>query len=46
MEGDNAVATLGISFAENTEILMKQGDGLFVTETGEELSCGKRCSWC
>lgn len=37
MEGDNAVATLGISFAENIEILMKQGDGLFVTETGENL---------
>lgn len=37
MEGGNAVATLGISYAENIEILMKQGDGLFVTETGENL---------
>lgn len=37
MEGDNAVATLGISFAERPDTLMKQGDGLFVTETGENL---------
>lgn len=37
MEDGNAVATLGVSFAENAGALMKQGDGLFVTETGENL---------
>ncbi len=37
MEGNNAVATLGISFAADIEVLMKQGDGLFVTANGENL---------
>ncbi|AOV08818.1 flagellar hook-basal body protein [Sporosarcina ureilytica] len=37
MEDDNDVATLGISFAARPDALMKQGDGLFVTETGENL---------
>lgn len=37
LENGNEVATLGIAFAENIDVLMKQGDGLFVTETGEDL---------
>lgn len=37
LENGNEVATLGIAFAENIDVLMKQGDGLFVTETGENL---------
>lgn len=37
MEGGNAVATLGISFADSPHTLMKQADGLFVTENGENL---------
>ena len=37
MEGDNAIATLGISFAARPDTLMKQGNGVFVTEGGENL---------
>ncbi|MDS9472261.1 flagellar hook-basal body protein [Sporosarcina pasteurii] len=37
MENDNVVATLGISFAARPDTLMKQGEGLFVTENGDNL---------
>ncbi|MFJ7934326.1 flagellar hook-basal body protein [Sporosarcina sp. NPDC096371] len=37
MDGENAVATLGISFAQRPDTLLKQGNGLFVTEGGENL---------
>ncbi|MER2088876.1 MAG: flagellar hook-basal body protein [Sporosarcina sp.] len=38
MEGETAVATLGISFAQRPDTLLKQGDGMFVTESGENLT--------
>ncbi|CAM3134516.1 flagellar hook-basal body protein [Filibacter tadaridae] len=37
MEGETAVATLGVSFAARPDMLMKQGNGTFVTEDGEVL---------
>ena len=37
MEGETAVATLGISFAQRPDMLQKQGDGMFVTLGGENL---------
>jgi len=37
MDGQNAVATLGISFSQRPDTLMKQGNGMFVTEGGENL---------
>ena len=33
-----AVATLGISFAQRPDMLLKQGNGMFVTEGGENLA--------
>jgi flagellar basal-body rod protein FlgF len=38
MAGDTAVTTLGISFAQRPDMLLKQGDGMFVTEGGENLA--------
>ena len=38
MEGNTAVATLGVSFAQRPDMLLKQGDGMFVTEGGENLA--------
>ena len=38
MEGETAVATLGVSFAQRPDILLKQGNGMFVTEGGENLA--------
>ncbi|WP_342513221.1 flagellar hook-basal body protein [Sporosarcina sp. FSL K6-1522] len=37
MEGGTAVATLGISFAQRPDTLIKQGNGTFVTENGANL---------
>ena len=37
MEGETAVATLGISFAQRPDTLIKQGNGTFVTENGANL---------
>jgi flagellar basal-body rod protein FlgF len=37
MEGETAVATLGISFAQRPDMLQKTGNGMFVTEGGENL---------
>jgi len=37
MQGDNAVATLGISFSARPDTLMKTGNGLFSTENGQNL---------
>lgn len=37
MDGENAVATLGISFAQRPDTLLKQGNGMFATEGGENL---------
>lgn len=37
MDGERAVATLGISFAERPDTLLKTGNGLFATENGENL---------
>lgn len=34
MEGETAVATLGVSFADQPATLMKQGNGLFTSSTG------------
>ena len=38
MNGNTAVATLGISFAQRPDMLLKQGNGMFVTEGGENLA--------
>lgn len=37
MDGERAVATLGISFAQRPDTLLKQGNGMFATEGGENL---------
>ena len=37
MEGEVAAATLGISFANRPDTLLKQGNGMFVTENGQNL---------
>ncbi len=37
MDGATAVATLGVSFAQRPDALLKQGNGMFVTEGGENL---------
>lgn len=37
LAGGNAVATLGISFAQRPDMLMKQDNGLFATADGENL---------
>lgn len=38
MEDNNPVATLGISYSQRPDTLLKQGDGLFTTEDGENLA--------
>lgn len=37
MEGGNAVATVGVAYAQNPDALLKQDHGLFATEDGENL---------
>lgn len=37
MAGNNAVATIGVSFAGRPDTLLKQGNGLFATEDGANL---------
>lgn len=38
MEGGVATATLGIAFSDRPDTLLKQGNGMFVTENGEDLA--------
>lgn len=40
-ENGTPVATLGISYTDNEGILEKQGDGLFITETGDNLAAAQ-----
>lgn len=37
MEGNTAVATIGVAFSQRPDTLLKQGNGLFITEDGENL---------
>ena len=37
MDGETVVSTLGISFSEQPDALMKTGNGLFTTENGDNL---------
>lgn len=37
LENDNEVATIGIAFSDAPHTLLKQGEGLFVTENGDNL---------
>lgn len=38
MEDNNPIATLAVSFSQRPDTLLKQGDGLFITEDGENLA--------
>ncbi len=37
LENDNEVATIGVSFSQRPDMLLKQGEGLFITEDGDNL---------